>query len=111
MEPDDVFDSVTWESPSVTNGYDAGYNEESAGTAQPGRPGYMTHNDEGSAPHEPKWEGYLIAIVKDPVKELDGTKDMYVSYLVTAKVSYARFLYSPCFRSRHIRIVDSELGE
>jgi sorting nexin-4 len=42
-------------------------------------------------PHDPKWEGYLITSVKDPVKELAETKDAYVSYLVSAKV---RFL--PC---------------
>lgn len=41
---------------------------------------------EGRDPHAPKWEGYLITSVKDPVKELAETKDAYVSYLVSAKV-------------------------
>ena len=87
MEAEDVFDSVTWETPSATNGYDTGYTENTEEEpVTPGKPGFMHHNDEGSAPNEPKWEGYLIGVVKDPVKELDGTKDMYVSYLVAAKV-------------------------
>lgn len=87
MEPEDVFDSVTWETPSAANGYDTGYMDnrpEEGATA--GRPGYMTH-DEETEPHEPKWEGYLIVSVVEPIKELDGTKDMYVSYSVAAKVS------------------------
>lgn len=89
MEADDVFDSVTWETPSAVNGYEAAYMENpEEGPATPGKPGFMHHDDEGSGPNEPKWEGYLIAVVKDPVKELDGTKDMYVSYLVAAKVSF-----------------------
>ena len=89
MEADDVFDSVTWETPSAVNGYEAAYMENpEEGPATPGKPGFMHHDDEGEAPNEPKWEGYLIAVVKDPVKELDGTKDMYVSYLVAAKVSF-----------------------
>lgn len=91
MEADDVFDSVTWETPTVTNGYETGFvdaaEEARGGGGNAGRgPGFRHLQDEGSAPHEPKWEGYLVAIVKDPVKELDGTKDMYVSYLVQAKV-------------------------
>lgn len=86
MDADDVFDSVTWETPSATNGYDRGYDAETVTGVGGGRPGYMTHNDETSAPHEPKWEGYLLVSVQEPVKELDGTKDMYVSYLVAAKV-------------------------
>ncbi|CAG7847958.1 Sorting nexin-4 AltName: Full=Autophagy-related protein 24 [Serendipita indica DSM 11827] len=94
MEPDDVFDSVTWETPSASNGYTADYNNERDGIAggPGGRPGFMTHTqDDGSAPHEPKWEGYLIATVKDPYKELDGTKDVYVSYLVAAKTNLPIF--------------------
>jgi sorting nexin-4 len=87
MDPDDVFDSVTWETPSAANGYEAGYIETRADEgATAGRRGYITH-DEETEPHEPKWEGYLVVSVVEPIKELDGTKDMYVSYLVAAKVS------------------------
>ncbi|KAG8818262.1 intercellular trafficking and secretion [Serendipita sp. 399] len=89
MEHDDVFDSVTWETPSASNGYDVFSTDRDQPTQ---RPGYMNINSEdGTAPNEPKWEGYLIATVKDPVKELDGTKDVYVSYLVAAKTNLPIF--------------------
>ena len=82
LDDEDVFDSVTWESPA-TNTYDAG------GPSVPAGPGYRQSQDEidqEQGPNDPKWEGYLITSVKDPVKELAETKDAYVSYLVTAKV-------------------------
>lgn len=76
-EEDDQYDTVIWENQG-TNAYDA-----------PSGPGFKqsTSDSEDKGPHEPKWEGYLITEVKDPVKELPETKDSYVSYLVTAKVS------------------------
>jgi hypothetical protein len=84
-DPEDVFDSVTWESPP-DNGYPA------ANTSVPQRPGFKQSIEDGEdsrGPHDPKWYGYLITHVKDPVKELAETKDAYVSYLVTAKVRLA----------------------
>src|SRR5882757_9080983 len=88
MEVDDVFDSVTWETPTISNGYDATLIEaEDIDDTPRAGPGFRHLGDDGAAPHEPKWEGYLITQVSDPVKELDGTKDMYVSYQVFAKVS------------------------
>ena len=91
-EDDDVFDSVTWESPSAPTTYDAGPSISSG-------PGFRQSTDDaepGNGPHDPKWEGYLITTVKDPVKELADTKDAYVSYLVSAKVCYdvAYLLYA-----------------
>ncbi|VDB85276.1 unnamed protein product [Peniophora sp. CBMAI 1063] len=88
-EEEDVFDSVTWETPA-RNPYDAVANE----AAMPARPGFRQSNAEGDderGPHEPKWEGYLITQVKDPQKELAETKDAYVSYLVTAKTNLPIF--------------------
>ena len=84
MSQSEVFDSVLWDTPPAS-GYDAS-------GSQPGRaetssaPGYRqeyvpTSND------IPKWEGYLDVEVKDPVKELENTKDAYVSYLVVGRVS------------------------
>jgi hypothetical protein len=91
-DAEDVFDSVTWESPA-----DHGYTY--ADVSVPSRPGFKQSIEEGEenrGPHDPKWYGYLITQVKDPVKELAETKDAYVSYLVTAKVSFDR--YTPfCF--------------
>jgi len=83
MLDEDVFDSVTWETPSAANGYAV---EEPVSTG----PGYRqstVESSEAGGPNEPKWEGYLITSVKDPVKEVPDTKDAYVSYLVTAEVS------------------------
>lgn len=75
MENDDVFDSVTWETPTVSNGYDATLIEASDVDDTPHTgPGFRHLGDDGTAPHEPKWEGYLITQVSDPVKELDVTK-------------------------------------
>lgn len=80
-DEDDVFDSVTWESPG-TQGYDAG-----GPSSAPSGPGFRQSTSESdSGPNDPKWEGYLVTTVKDPVKELAETKDAYVSYLVTATV-------------------------
>ena len=79
-DDEDVFDSVTWESPN-TPAYD-----ESEPSAARG-PGFrQTTFDSNEDPLQPKWEGYLITSVRDPVKELAETKDAYVSYLVSAKV-------------------------
>lgn len=81
-EEEDVFDSVTWETPADNNkDYDAQPN------APPQGPGFrQTTFDSEEGSNEPKWEGYLITSVRDPVKELPETKDTYVSYLVTAEV-------------------------
>ncbi|THG93226.1 hypothetical protein EW026_g7957 [Hermanssonia centrifuga] len=85
-DEDNVFDSVTWESPA-TQAYDAG-------PSIPSGPGFRqstSESDSGQGPNDPKWEGYLITAVKDPVKELAETKDTYVSYLVTAKTNLPIF--------------------
>lgn len=82
-DDDDVFDSVTWESPAAPTGYGA-----AGGPSALSGPGFRqsTSEEAEQGPHDPKWEGYLITSVKDPVKELAETKDAYVSYLVSAKV-------------------------
>lgn len=85
-EEEDVFDSVTWESPSAT-AYDVHDHNHLSG------PGFIQSTVEGNDdPLQPKWEGYLITAVRDPVKELAETKDAYVSYLVSAKVRYHTLL-------------------
>lgn len=92
-DDEDVFDSVTWESPT-----DPTYKVE----APPSGPGFRQSTaDSSEGPHDPKWEGYLITTVKDPVKELAETKDAYVSYLVTAKTNLPIFSTpSPSSRRR-----------
>ncbi|KAF8973664.1 lipid binding protein [Flammula alnicola] len=84
-DDEDVFDSVTWESPN-TQAYDVDEPIASNG------PGFrQTTFDSHEDPLHPKWEGYLITSVRDPVKELAETKDAYVSYLVSAKTNLPIF--------------------
>ncbi|TFK56673.1 hypothetical protein OE88DRAFT_1689809 [Heliocybe sulcata] len=86
-DDEDVFDSVTWESPSAP-----AYNtEEPAARLGPGFRQSTSDSEDGRGPHDPKWEGYLITSVKDPVKELAETKDAYVSYLVSAETNLPIF--------------------
>ncbi|KAG6866042.1 hypothetical protein C0991_009139 [Blastosporella zonata] len=83
-DDDDVFDSVTWESPAPATPYDT--------ETLPSGPGFrQSTTDSNEGPLDPKWEGYLITSVKDPVKELAETKDAYVSYLVQAKTNLPIF--------------------
>jgi hypothetical protein len=92
-DDEDVFDSVTWESPAAPT-YET----------TPSGPGFRQDTAEGSepGPHEPKWEGYLITSVQDPMKELAETKDAYVSYLVSAKVS-AQYLFFNSLSQLNVR--------
>ncbi|THH19060.1 hypothetical protein EW146_g2037 [Bondarzewia mesenterica] len=97
-DDEDVFDSVTWESPSVP-AYDTGEHP-----SVPSGPGFIQstfESEDERGPHAPKWEGYLVTSVKDPVKELAETKDAYVSYLVSAKTNLPIFSTpSPSARRR-----------
>lgn len=81
-DDEDVFDSVTWESPA-THVYIDEY--------PPTGPGFRQSTEDSQGPHDPKWEGYLITSVKDPVKEMAETKDAYVSYLVQARTNLPIF--------------------
>ena len=85
-DAEDVFDSVTWESPA-DNGYTA---VNASASTRPGFRQSIEEGEEDRGPHDPKWYGYLVTQVKDPIKELAETKDAYVSYLVTAKVRIPR---------------------
>lgn len=88
-DDEDVFDSVTWESPSAP--YDPSEPIASQG------PGFrQTTFDSNEDPLQPKWEGYLITSVRDPVKELAETKDAYVSYLVSAHVCLPHTRHVQC---------------
>jgi len=80
-DDDDVFDSVTWESPAAPS-----YSGGNTATSGPGFRQSPDDDADAPGPNHPKWEGFLITSVRDPVKELAETKDAYVSYLVSAKV-------------------------
>ncbi|KAJ7161376.1 nexin sorting protein [Mycena crocata] len=82
LDDEDVFDSVTWESPSTP------YDTPREG---PSGPGFRQSTSDSEGPHDPKWEGYLTTSVSDPVKELAETKDAYVSYLVSAQTNLPIF--------------------
>ncbi|CAK5280293.1 unnamed protein product [Mycena citricolor] len=84
-DDEDVFDSVTWESPSAPP-----YETPREGPG-PSGPGFRQSTSDSGEPNDPKWEGYLITSVSDPVKELAETKDAYVSYLVSAKTNLRIF--------------------
>ncbi|TBU63789.1 hypothetical protein BD310DRAFT_841081 [Dichomitus squalens] len=86
-DEEDVFDSVTWETPTAPVTYEGG----SSAPTGPGFRQSTSESEDGRGPHDPKWEGYLITSVKDPVKELAETKDAYVSYLVSAKTNLPIF--------------------
>ncbi|KAG8716929.1 intercellular trafficking and secretion, partial [Ceratobasidium sp. 394] len=101
---EDVFDSVTWETPGSTepvrDPYDPNFQPSAAPVSPPAPapvsssgPGYRQSLDSaGDADAStPKWGGYLLVQVKDPVKELDGTKDVYISYLVEARTNLPTF--------------------
>ena len=86
-DEEDVFESVAWETPSA--GYTAAAEIPSSPPKGPGFKQSTGSEDAGPTthgPHDPKWEGYLVTSVLDPIKELPETKDAYVSYLVAAKV-------------------------
>lgn len=90
-DEEDVFESVAWETPSA--GYHAQQTEvdDDPVPSTSSGPGYRQSTDPDASergPHVPKWEGFLITSVQDPVKELPDTKDAYVSYLVSAKVTF-----------------------
>ncbi|KII94125.1 hypothetical protein PLICRDRAFT_36357 [Plicaturopsis crispa FD-325 SS-3] len=85
-DDEDVFDSVTWESPNNPS-----TDNDDAAPSGPGFRQSTADEEEGHSAHDPKWEGYLITSVKDPVKELAETKDAYVSYLVSAKTNLPIF--------------------
>lgn len=93
---DEVFDSVMWDTPNTGGGgYDASGDTDNERVARPG-PGYRQEPAQPSS-DEPRWEGYLDVEVKDPVKELELTKDAYVSYLVVGRVSlFQSSVISPC---------------
>ncbi|KAF8474314.1 nexin sorting protein [Gautieria morchelliformis] len=97
MLDEDVFDSVTWETPTA-NGYEVE-------TPRVSGPGYRqsTAGAEGGGPNEPKWEGYLKTSVRDPLKELPDTKDAYVSYLVTAETNLPTFSSPSCSSRRRFQ--------
>lgn len=83
---DEIFDSVTWDTPSP-GGYDAIIDEGHKKAESSTGPGYRQEGGQiQTASDEPKWEGYLEVEVKDPIRELEGTKDTYISYLVCGQV-------------------------
>jgi sorting nexin-4 len=85
MSNSEVFDSVVWDT-APPSSYDAAISPNGR-VESSSRPGYRQESIQSS--HDPKWEGYLDVEVKDPVKELEHTKDAYVSYLVVGRVRNA----------------------
>ncbi|KAF8313840.1 lipid binding protein [Clavulina sp. PMI_390] len=93
MSNDEVFDSVLWDTPTTSagGGYDASRAQPSYTTPSSGPLGYRQDSTSTTDNGQPKWEGYLEVEVKDPVKELEHTKDAYVSYLVVGRTNLSTF--------------------
>ena len=92
-DEEDVFESVAWETPSAGYHAQQTIDDDPIPSTSTG-PGYRQSSDPDASergPHVPKWEGFLITSVQDPVKELQDTKDAYVSYLISAKVTFATY--------------------
>jgi len=88
----DDFDAVSWRSPpTIHDGTDDDGSEFSGPTAS--EPPVFTHLEEPQAGSNADaidlagvGQGRLVTMVSDPVTENDGTKDAFVSYLVTTEV-------------------------
>ncbi|EJT99949.1 hypothetical protein DACRYDRAFT_95772 [Dacryopinax primogenitus] len=96
MEADSDFQSVHWDNtPGVEADAQLGFS--STHTFKPTTavsPGFRTdyeHTADDADPTVPKWDGYLVVQVLDPVKELEGTKDMYISYAVKSQTDFPFF--------------------
>lgn len=79
---------MVWDTPARAE-YDDGNSR--AGEPSSARPGYR-QEPSADSDGSPKWEGYLDVEVKDAVKELELTKDAYVSYLVVGHVCFSHLL-------------------
>jgi len=98
MEADSDFQSVHWDNTPAVNDNDddrqLGFTPADSRPATATSPGFR-FDDEVTAddadPTVPKWDGYLAVHVTDPVKELEGTKDMYISYAVKATTNLPFF--------------------
>jgi len=89
-DDDDGFDKISPSPPS----YDFASGSTSTATVRAGTAGGGASTGAGDTAHvlgDPEnyeWDGKQMAVlVKDPVKEHEGSKDMYVSYAVQTKVS------------------------
>lgn len=88
----DDFDAISWRSPSATHdGTDDDGSEISVNAAN--APPIFSHPEEPQAgPNADSidlagvGQGRLVTTVSDPTTENDGTKDAFVSYLVTTEV-------------------------
>lgn len=95
MDQHDDFDSVSWKhdpdsdlSRPTTSGTDAeepqGFDHDANGKRR-----MSSTLDEGSRVDAVDMDGILECRVDSPLKENDGTKDAYISYLVTTHVGFS----------------------
>lgn len=105
MDQHDDFDSVSWRqdpesdvSRPTTSGTDADFSPESDHDVNGKRRMSSGHEERQAGPLADAvdmssiGDGVLECRVDSPLKENDGTKDAYISYLVTTHVSACRFL-------------------
>lgn len=126
MDDEDTFTSVTWEnddrdrpavieaesSPSSpTNANTHAAQAPSAGTYRPGggletglgAAGVGSSSSAISRAAQdlepPRWEGYLMVQVGEAKKELEGTKETFISYGIKAEVSHCAALLPVHYRA------------
>lgn len=89
MDPND-FSNVSWHSEQNSGGQKPTQSEASdSNAAGPATPDFEASRQEARREHgsEPGHAGEILeCIVSEPHKENDGTKDAYVSYMITTHV-------------------------
>lgn len=118
MLQEDTFSSVAWDTPPIdrnsnpdtTTPYHYPSEDQSSTEHPQPYPQSPVHDHERSSltrrrstgelgsSETPAREGYLDVQVKQPVRELEGTKDTFVSYLVIAKVRPSQKPVQTCSR-------------
>lgn len=87
---EDTFSNIPWNSGSIASGEDEASSSAPTIEAEPPSAEERHHGEELER-QDPGLSGdYLECTVSEPRKEQDGTKDAFVSYLVTTNVGHVR---------------------
>lgn len=88
MDHEEDFGSVAWETPTPSGEPLSSSHHEDVATELADASPSVVAATTSEAPDPLSWGKTALQVeVRDAVVELEGTKDMFVSYLVTAKVS------------------------
>ncbi|KAI1099945.1 hypothetical protein F4804DRAFT_345109 [Jackrogersella minutella] len=96
---EDTFSSIPWNSSNIASGEAGSGSIESNIDAEPPTAEDQHHGDDLER-QDPGLSGDILeCIVNEPRKEQDGTKDAFVSYLITSNSTFPSF-QKPTFTSR-----------